>query len=387
MSRIQNSSSSGTLVYMSPEQIKGKDVGKESDIYSFGVMLYEMLSGHPPFYKGDINYQILNEKPELLNNISEKMNTFLMICLQKDYRNRFKNFSLCLQSLKDKLQPELPEIEKTDPLDDDPDGYIVQPVIPEMIFVKGGSFQMGSNKNKHERPIHSVTVSDFYIGKYEVTQKEWKNFMYNNPSHFIWGKVIGNGFLGISSIFNKVDLLDNPVDNVRWYDVVKFCNKKSKAEGLELCYTGSGRNMICNFNANGYRLPTEAEWEYAARGGNKSKDYKYSGSNTIGDVAWYDNNSNRKTHAVGEKQPNELGIYDMNGNVWEWCNDWYDKKYYNKSPNHNPKGADSGSFRIFRGGSWSSYTHNCEVTLRDWHLPNKSFINCGFRIVKSVKKK
>ena len=165
-----------------------------------------------------------------------------------------------------------------------------------MIFVEGGTFQMGSNNgDSDEKPVHRVTVSDFYIGKYEVTQKEWYEVMGNNPSRFKGRNL--------------------PVEEVSWYDAVEFCNKKSKAEGLTPCYTGSRKNTKCNFSANGYRLPTEAEWAYAARGGIKSKGYKYSGSNTIGDVAWYISNSGSKTHTVGTKKANELGIYDMTGNV------------------------------------------------------------------------
>ncbi|MEA1972993.1 MAG: SUMF1/EgtB/PvdO family nonheme iron enzyme, partial [Candidatus Cloacimonadota bacterium] len=219
--------------------------------------------------------------------------------------------------------------------------------VPEsFVFVKGGTFQMGSkNGQSDEKPVHSVTIGEngdsrvqtgFYIGKYEVTQKEWKDVMGNNPSNW------------------KGDNL--PVERVSWYDAVEFCNKKSKKEGLQKCYSGSGKNIKCNFFANGYRLPTEAEWEYAARGGNLANGldlrngektyYKYSGSNNIKDVAWYYGNSGSQTHSVGQKQPNKLGIYDMSGNVGEWCNDWYDSSYYNSSPISNPHGANSGSYRV-----------------------------------------
>ena len=224
--------------------------------------------------------------------------------------------------------------------------------IPEnMVFIQGGTFKMGDTHwdgvgNKDEKPVHSVTVGNFVIVKYEVTQKEWKEVMGNNPSYW------------------KGDNL--PVEKVSWYDAVEFCNKKSEQEGLTPCYTGSGKNTKCNFYANGYRLPTEAEWEYAARGGNKSKGYKYSGSNKIKDVAWYKSNSSSKTHPVGTKQANELGIYDMSGNVWEWCNDWYDKSYYKNSPKNNPQGASSGSCAVLRGGSWTDYDNICRVAFRYW---------------------
>jgi len=204
-------------------------------------------------------------------------------------------------------------------------------------------------------------VSDFYIGKYEVTQKEWTEIMGKNLSNW------------------KGDNL--PVEKVSWYDAVKFCNKKSDKEGLTRCYSGSGTNTKCNFSANGYRLPTEAEWEYSARGGNKSKGYKYSGSHNIGSVAWYNDNSGRKTHKVGTKQPNELGIYDMSGNVREWCNDWYES--YSSSSQTNPRGASSGSDRVLRGGSWDSYASCCRVAFRYYSYPDRSDYLIGFRLSRS----
>jgi formylglycine-generating enzyme required for sulfatase activity len=200
-------------------------------------------------------------------------------------------------------------------------------IIEGMVFVQGGTFEMGSNEGESdEKPIHSVTVSDFYIGKYEVTQKEWKAIMGNNPSQF------------------KGD--DLPVETVSWNDVQEYLQK-----------------LNAKTNSN-YRLPTEAEWEYAARGGNKSNGYKYSGSNNIDNVAWYGGNSNSQTHRVGTKEPNELGIYDMSGNVWEWCNDWYGEHYYNNSPQNNPQGPTSGTYRVLRGGSW---------------LDTPSYVRCAYR--------
>ena len=235
-----------------------------------------------------------------------------------------------------------------------------------MVFVKGGTFQMGTNNGyDHEKPVHIVTVNYFYIGKYEVTQKEWKEVMGNNPSYF------------------KGD--DIPVEQVSWYDVVDFCNKKSDKEGLTRCYSGSGKNTQCNFNANGYRLPTEAEWEYAARGGNKSNGYKYSGSNNCGDVAWYWGNSVSKTHPVGQKKTNELGIYDMSGNVWEWCWDWHDGNYYSNSPQNNPKGPGSGRYRVSRGGCWASTStgYGCRVASRSYINPGISGGDGGFRFSRT----
>lgn len=189
----------------------------------------------------------------------------------------------------------------------------------EMVYVAGGTFTMGATSEQgsdaysDEKPVHSVTVSGFHIGKYEVTQKQWVEVMGSNPSYF------------------KGDNL--PVENVSWIDVQVFILKLNAKTGKK------------------YRLPTEAEWEFAARGGNKSKGYKYSGSNTPSDVSWYDGNSNSKTHPVGTKSPNELGIYDMSGNVCEWCSDWYGE--YSSNSQTNPEGPSSGDKRVVRGGCWS----------------------------------
>ncbi|MFA5498259.1 MAG: formylglycine-generating enzyme family protein [Candidatus Cloacimonadia bacterium] len=245
-------------------------------------------------------------------------------------------------------------------------------VSQNFVLVEGGSFQMGSNDGRdNEKPIHTVTINSFFINKYELTQKEWIEVMGSNPSNW------------------KGDNL--PVERVSWYNVIDYCNKRSVKEGLTPCYSISGNTkpsnwssgtIVCNWNANGYRLPTEAEWEYAARGGKKSKSYKYSGSNNLGDVGWYRDNSGSKTHPVGEKKPNELGIYDMSGNVYEWCWDWYNGSYYSNSPQSNPKGPESGSYRVIRGGSYYSYDDNCTVSIRNFYSPSYINFYLGVRLVR-----
>ena len=216
-----------------------------------------------------------------------------------------------------------------------------------MAFVEGGTFTMGATAEQgsdvynEEKPTHSVTVSDFYIGKYEVTQAQWRAVMGSNPS----------GFTGDN----------NPVEYVSWDDVQEFITKLNAQTGKHL------------------RLPTEAEWEYAARGGNKSKGYKYSGSDNIDEVAWYNSNSSSITHPVGQKTPNELGIYDMSGNVYEWCQDWYGA--YSSSSQTNPTGPSSGSERVLRGGSWFNNARNCRVSDRDSGIPDGRSGYFGFRLV------
>ncbi len=233
-------------------------------------------------------------------------------------------------------------------------------------FVEGGSFQIGSNSETDEKPIHKVTVSSFYISKYEVTQKEWQEVMGNNPSHFRGS--------------------DLPVESVTWYEVIEFCNKKSLKDGLTPCYSNisnKGDGVTCDWSANGYRLPTEAEWEYAALGGEKSKGYLYSGSNTLDQVAWYNGNSGSTTHTVGSKAANELGLYDMSGNVWEWC--WDNFSSYSDSAQTDPYGAESGSYHVIRGGSWSHYDTNCRVADRFNYVPEVSSYIIGLRLCRTLK--
>ena len=217
-----------------------------------------------------------------------------------------------------------------------------------MVYVSGGTFTMGATSEQgsdaydREKPAHSVTLSGYYIGKYEVTQELWKAVMGSNPSYY------------------KGDNL--PVEQVSWNDVQEFLRKLNAMTGKR------------------YRLPTEAEWEFAARGGNSSRGYKYSGGNSIGSVAWCKDNSGSRTHAVGTKSPNELGIYDMSGNVLEWCQDWYNSSYYGSSPRTNPQGPNSGSFRVYRGGSWNGGAGSCRVSNRTFITPGNRYGDLGFRL-------
>ena len=219
----------------------------------------------------------------------------------------------------------------------------------EMVKVEAGTFMMGATsemKNPYddEKPVHQVTLTnDYYMGKYEVTQALWQVVMGKNPSYF------------------KGDNL--PVNYVRWKDCQRFISKLNSMTGRK------------------FRLPTEAEWEYAARGGKKSRGYQYSGSSNISDVAWYDGNSGDKTHPVGTKQANELGIYDMTGNVLEWCQDWYGS-YYSSSQT-NPTGSDSGSVRVSRGGGWNCNASYCRLSVRFYYTPDFRLDILGLRLALS----
>lgn len=219
-----------------------------------------------------------------------------------------------------------------------------------MVFVEGGTFTMGATSEQvgeaddWEKPTHRVTLSDYYIGETEVTQALWKAVMGSNPSYF------------------KGDNL--PVENVSYDDVKTFITKLNQKTGKT------------------FRLPTEAEWEYAARGGKKSKGYKYSGSDNINDVAWYKDNSDDKTHPVKTKRPNELGIYDMSGNVYEWCSDWYGK--YTSEAQTNPQGPSGGSYRVLRGGSWSYFAGSCRASDRDYDFLSDLINVLGFRLALAL---
>jgi formylglycine-generating enzyme required for sulfatase activity len=214
---------------------------------------------------------------------------------------------------------------------------------PGMILVTGGTFQMGSTTgNSDEIPVHAVTVSSFYLDAKEVTVVQYRAFCTatsrSMPSPPSWGWSD-----------------NNPIVNVSWIDATAYATWAVK------------------------RLPTEAEWEYAARGGTLTHGYTYSGSNTIGDVAWYTSNSGSRTQAVGTKTPNELGLYDMSGNAWEWCSDWYDGGYYSVSPSVNPKGPSTGTYRVLRGGSWGSFEDSCRVANRLRNTPTNIFDYIVFR--------
>ena len=217
-----------------------------------------------------------------------------------------------------------------------------------MVYVKGGTFVMGCAQKQvnecddFEKPAHDVTLGDFYIGKYEVTQTQWKAIMGtdNNPSTF------------------RGDRL--PVENVSWYSVGEFIDRLNEVT--------QGK----------YRLPTEAEWEYAARGGGTSREYKYSGSENIGSVAWYGGNSGGVTHAVGKKRANSLGIFDMSGNVWEWVSDLHGR--YHAESQTNPTGAASGLERVNRGGGWSLPEEYSRVSYRHSNDSDNSSNSLGFRL-------
>ncbi|MCQ2323358.1 MAG: formylglycine-generating enzyme family protein [Paludibacteraceae bacterium] len=228
--------------------------------------------------------------------------------------------------------------------------FTVKGVTFEMVKVEGGTFTMGATSEQgngadsDEKPTHLVTLSDYYIGKYEVTQELWEAVMGNNIRTY-YGSTI-------------------PMENISWDDCKNFISKLNSLLSSQL----GGKH---------FALPTEAQWEYAARGGSESRGYKYSGSSTISNIAWYFNNGGRSSHTVGMKMPNELGIYDMSGNVWEWCQDWYGS--YSSNSQTNPTGSASGACHVARGGSYLNDAWDCRVSNRDEVPAYRN--NIGFRLV------
>lgn len=230
-----------------------------------------------------------------------------------------------------------------------PSHTLPQPImelIHDMVRVEGGTFTMGGTREQgedafeDESPTHKVTLSTYSIGRYPVTQDQWEAVMGSNPSHFKGEKL--------------------PVESVSWFDCQDFAQKLSEMTGRR------------------FRLPTEAEWEYAARGGKKGKRYKYSGGNILNQVGWYNENSGGVSHEVGKKSPNELGIYDMSGNIWEWVQDW--KGDYSKEDQINPKGPETGIERVCRGGGWNRENDRARVSYRGDDQATLRYCSLGLRI-------
>jgi formylglycine-generating enzyme required for sulfatase activity len=274
--------------------------------------------------------------------------------------------------------PDLPPMSPA-PTSEQPAEY-ENPIGMTLKRIPAGEFLMGSPADREgaeddEKPQHSVRITrDFYLGVYEVTQAQYKDVMDNNAS---WFSATGGG----KDIVAGLSTDRHPVENVSWLDAVKFCNRLGAMEGLAAFYEIDGETVRVPDRARaGYRLPTEAEWEYACRAG-KPTEYSFGDDASVfGSYAWFSGNSDGASHPVGEKSPNGFGLYDMHGNVWEWCSDWYDDGYYQRSPLIDPPGGSGASSRVSRGGGWSSDPRFARSANRVWFVPGDRDFNPGFRV-------
>jgi len=241
----------------------------------------------------------------------------------------------------------------------------------KLVLIPKGRFLMGSPPDEvgsHDsKRRHEVTISrDYYLGVHEVTQAQYKKVMGKNPSYF-QGDQVAERHPQTNRVVKDVDSSNHPVESVSWDEAVEFCQRLSALPEEKK----AGRV---------YRLPTEAEWEYACRAGSQTVYGYGNNAESLGEYAWYDGNSGSKTHSVGQKKPNAWGLHDMHGNAWEWCSDWFGADYYTQSPKDDPKGPLSGSFRVLRGGSWLNPAGFCRSAHRDGRFPDYRNLNLGFRV-------
>ncbi|HPZ08034.1 MAG TPA: SUMF1/EgtB/PvdO family nonheme iron enzyme [Candidatus Eremiobacteraeota bacterium] len=379
----------GTNGYAPLEQCQGK-VEKRSDIYALGATIHHLLTGIVPI---PFRFEPLRK---VITSVSPELEEAVMKSLQENPDERFQSAKEMLQALEGiKIKSEEREIKidsSSPDIDTENSKKIGQTFFlnPDLILIPRGVFFMGNNNYPEERPIHKVQVNPFYMNKHPVTNKEFCKFLNSqgnqNEGGSSWINISVNQYCGIVKSFwgfkVKGGYENRPVVNVTWYGAVAYCNWLSLEDSLILCYGSKdnrGSEPSLWRKKFGYRLPTEAEWVYACRG--NTETMYYWGDEMNDDYCWYTLNSKGNHHDVGLKKPNPFGLFDIIGNVWEWCSDWYSS--YPDDTVANPSGPLAGTTKIIRGGSWNSKASDCKTTKRDSSLPDSCNIFLGFRIVKT----
>jgi formylglycine-generating enzyme required for sulfatase activity len=357
----------GTRPYMAPEQLRGKrhQWDGRTDQYALAAVAYELLAGHLPFDSDDdfaLMVAISQEPADPIAGLPEALNGVLLRGLSKAKEDRFESCREFLEAMDQAVRS--PAILSREPTPASPKEVvpirlptIANSVGMRLVLIPAGEFLMGSYKDdtaawKNEKPQHKVRITEpFYLGIHEVTQGQWQAVLGTSPWRGQKGAKEGP---------------DYPVTYVSWEEVTEFCRMLSAKEGKT------------------YRLPTEAEWEYSCRAGTITKYHFGDAESQLGDCAWCDENANaageKYAHAVGRKKPNAWGLYDLHGNVWEWCSDWYGEKYYGETSSSDPAGPSGGSGRVFRGGCWFSAPADCRSAVRGWDTPGYRFSSLGFRV-------
>jgi formylglycine-generating enzyme required for sulfatase activity len=373
-------------LYASPQQTKGS-IDPNDDVYSLGVVWYQMQTGvldtGPPtgfdWYDDLVGLGMSDELARLMascfSSKAEKRPATAKVLVERLDGILAGRVDVKATKVETKPDPVVPPEKKPEPL---PDVIKTKTADIALKLIPAGKFLMGSPSGQgrnDEYPQHSVTITKpFYLGVHPVTQGQYTKLIGKNPSHFA---ATGGGKDKVA----RMDTSRFPVESVSWVESAQFCNALSKAEGLDPYYKIQG-DQVEILGGKGFRLPTEAEWEYACRAGTTTPYGFDGGESELGRYAWFDKNSDQRTHAVGETEPNPFGLHDMHGNVWEWVWDGYEADYYLRTPESDPPGPSQAADRVFRGGSWGNTAEGCRSANRSSITPGSRNGSVGFRVAR-----